>query len=216
MPSFCWEDQPHSLRTRLLQGGVGKAHVMETAQEAFDLLSATPPERQAELYLLARDMLLAAWEDAWFEPAISASLRSIQEIQPFLHPALLEILHFCTKQPQPDPALAERLRPELARDAEHYEHMLDNARRRNDHPFFVLERAVTHALREHRPAWLRSFLQRDNFLPEPLKIGLSADTLFAEGDYARAAAAYSRAHAALPFLAWEQRRAEAFCRAGRR
>jgi tetratricopeptide (TPR) repeat protein len=80
----------------------------------------------------------------------------------------------------------------------------------------VLELAVTHALRENRPAWLRAFLQRDSFLPEALKIGLAADMLFAEGDYAKAAAVYSRAHAALPFLVWEQRRAEALCRAGQR
>ena len=213
---FCWEDQPHSLRAKLLQSGVGKVHVMEMAQEAFDLLPATAPEQQAEQYLLARDMLLAAWEDAWFEHAISASLRSIQDARPFLHPRLLETLLFCTKLPRVDPALVERLRPERARDVEHYEHMLDNARRNNDHPFFVLELAVTHALREHRPAWLRAFLQRDNRLPEALKIGLVADTLFAEGDYMKAAAAYSRAHAALPFMVWERRRAEALCRAGQR
>ena len=214
--SFCWEKLPHSLRARLLQSGAGKMHLMETVQETFDLLPAAPPEQQADLYLLARDMLLAAWEGAWFEQAISASLRSIQEARPFLQPKFLDVLHFCTKPPQVDPALVERLRPERARDAESYEHMLDSARRRNDHPFFVLERAVTHALREHRPSWLRAFLQRDGFLPDPLKTGLAADTLFAEGDYAKAAAAYSRAHAALPFQVWEQRRAEALCRAGQR
>jgi GT2 family glycosyltransferase len=161
-------------------------------------------------------MLLAAWEGAWLEPAISASLRSIQEARPFLQPKLLDILDFCTKQPQVDPALTERLRPDRARDAENYEHMLDSARRRNDHPLFLLGLAVTHALREHRPAWLRAFLQRDEVLPPALKIGLSGDTLFAEGDYGQAAAAYARAHAALPFQVWEQRRAEALCRAGQR
>jgi hypothetical protein len=102
---FCWEKLPLGLRARLLQGGVGRMRVMEAAQEALKLLPDAPPEDQAELYLLARDMLFAAWEGAWQIPAISASLSNIQATQPFLPPHILKILHFCAKLPRVNPAL---------------------------------------------------------------------------------------------------------------
>lgn len=211
-----WADLPETLRARLLQGGVGKLHLFETAHLAFQSINHLRADIQPTMLRMASDMLLANWEANYLEPHAAATLHSINTAHPFLPFKTAGFVKFCAQQIVADQTLIRRLNPSGTQSAADYEIALSKARRRNDAPFFVLLQAVEHAFREQRTDWLRDFILDDAILPEPLKDGLLADMFFADGNWNQAVSFYARAHAALPLLTWEQRRAEALYRLGRR
>lgn len=214
--TFSWHDLPEDIRARLLQSGVGMGHLYETAHEVFRALNHAEARRQPALFRLGCDMLLAAWESAPLEAAIASTLLTLHDRASFLPPELAGFIKFCSKQPRPDENLLRRFHPTAVGSLSAYERLLAGGVDEHPAAFFILARAVEHAYRENRHLWLRQTLLGMKNLPQPLRMGMLADTSFAEGQWDEAAAGYAGAHAALPLTLWETRRAESLYRAGRR
>ena len=217
MHTFSWGGTPDGIREALLQGGVGRVHLHETAHRIFQTIGqGGEPAQLAALFALGSDMLLAAWESAPYDPALAATLLNLHGQKAFLPTPVAGVLKFVSRLPAPDPELDERLEPGKHRDLAAWYSQLLKEQRNGSGPLLVLDRAVDMCLREHQPGWLGRVVETEAALPRPVKQALLADVAFAQGLWDEAATGYAAAHAALPLLTWQVRRAESLYRIGRR
>lgn len=217
MSTLFWTQLPAEIRAALLQGGVGRVHLHETAHLIFQTIGqGGDPAGLASLYALGCDVLLAAWESAPYDAALASTLLGLHGQRPFLPAPVAGVLKFFTRLPAPDPELETRLDPRKLGDLQAWHAQIQKESRAGSGPLLVLDRAVDMCLREHQPGWLYRLVEGETALPRPVKQALLADVAFTETRWEDAAKGYAEAFAALPLINWQVRRAESLYRAGQR
>ena len=206
---------PEHLAEGLLQGGVGKLHLLQLADICFQA-AADPPGRPDLLDLGAR-LLAAAWEADMLDAPLGRQLLGLPPKRLALAPAAQSLCRAVAAHWEVPPAAGPFFQLLRNADPDPLQNYLETRLDEEPGNLFWLQQAVGLAAFERRFEWIAGKLHaHNNAALAPLVQKLRADIAFLQGDYATAAAKYAATLRHLPLAPLQTRLAETLFRLGKR
>ncbi len=210
---FSWSDLPHELAVPLLNGSVGKEHLIGLAETAMKL--GTMEQRTKSGFgAVGLEMARAALECDMLDGSFVGQMASMHESRPFLPVSCYKVARIVAMSSRP-PEDSSELNLRLAqRDFEELSKYLKQMRRKDPGNLFWLRIAMLTGFTNGKTEWMLGWIDLFNNLPKPMADAMRADVFFSAGEWRQAMDLYARAASALPVLLWRERLAEVCARLG--